>query len=46
MAADGLANGDIAQALFLSRKTIEMHLGSVYRKLGIRSRAELPQALG
>ena len=45
MAAEGLSNGDIARALFLTRKTIEMHLGNAYKKLGIRSRAELPTAL-
>jgi DNA-binding CsgD family transcriptional regulator len=39
------ANRDIAQALFVTPKTIETHLGSVYRKLGIRSRHELPAAL-
>jgi DNA-binding CsgD family transcriptional regulator len=45
MAADGLSNPDIAQALFVTRKTIEMHLGNAYRKLDIHSRAQLPEAL-
>jgi DNA-binding CsgD family transcriptional regulator len=45
MAAGGLANKQIAQALFLTIKTIEMHLGRSYRKLEIRSRAELPPGL-
>lgn len=45
MAADGLSNPEIAQALFVTRKTVEAHLGSAYRKLGIRSRAELAGAL-
>jgi DNA-binding CsgD family transcriptional regulator len=45
MAAEGLSNGEIAQALFLTRKTIEMHLGNTYRKLDIRSRADLPVAM-
>ena len=40
-AADGLSNKEIAAALFLSPKTIEHHLSSVYRKRGYRSRAEL-----
>ena len=31
--------------MFLSRKTIEFHLTRVYRKLGIRSRAELATAV-
>lgn len=42
MAADGRSNPDIAQALFLSRKTVEMHLGHAYRKLGVSSRRDLP----
>ncbi|MDA0182829.1 LuxR C-terminal-related transcriptional regulator, partial [Solirubrobacter phytolaccae] len=45
MAAEGMTNRDIAQALFVTQKTVEMHLGSVYRKLGVRSRRELPTAL-
>ena len=40
-AADGATNKEIAQALFLSVKTIEMHLGNAYRKLDISSRREL-----
>ncbi|HEX5541556.1 MAG TPA: LuxR family transcriptional regulator [Micromonospora sp.] len=39
--ARGARNREIATALFLSPKTVEGHLSSVYRKLGIRSRAEL-----
>lgn len=45
MAAEGLTNADIAQALFVTRKTIETHLHSVFRKLGISSRRELAAAL-
>jgi DNA-binding CsgD family transcriptional regulator len=45
MAADGLSNPEIAQALFVTRKTVETHLGNAYRKLDIQSRAELPRAL-
>jgi len=45
MARDGLANREIAQALFLSPKTVEMHLSHAYRKLGIGSRAQLAGAL-
>jgi class 3 adenylate cyclase/DNA-binding CsgD family transcriptional regulator len=45
-AAEGLSNKDIAQALFVTTKTVDVHLGNVYRKLGIGSRTELPQALG
>jgi DNA-binding CsgD family transcriptional regulator len=45
MAAEGRANPEIAQALFVSRKTVEMHLSRVYRKLDIGSRDDLPAAL-
>jgi DNA-binding CsgD family transcriptional regulator len=45
MAAGGSSNSDIAQALFLTVKTVEMHLTSVYRKLDIHSRSELPTFL-
>ena len=46
MAADGMGNRAIAQALFVTIKTVEVHLGSTYRKLGVPSRADLPDALG
>src|SRR5262249_219862 len=46
MAADNMTNKDIAQALFVTPKTVEVHLSSVYRKLQISSRAQLPDALG
>jgi DNA-binding CsgD family transcriptional regulator len=39
--AKGLTNREVAGALFLSPKTIEFHLTRVYRKLDVRSRAEL-----
>jgi DNA-binding CsgD family transcriptional regulator/tetratricopeptide (TPR) repeat protein len=45
MAAAGDANGTIAQALFVTIKTVEMHLTSTYRKLAIASRTELVEAL-
>ena len=41
LAAAGLANREIAQQAFLSVKTVEANLARAYRKLGIRSRAEL-----
>lgn len=41
LAASGMANRDIAAALFVSAKTVEANLTQIYRKLGIRSRAEL-----
>ena len=46
LAADGLSNPEIAQALFVTRKTVETHLGRAYRKLGISGRGELANALG
>jgi DNA-binding CsgD family transcriptional regulator len=45
LVADGLTNREVAQTLFLSEKTVEGHLGQVYRKLGIRTRSQLPRAL-
>jgi DNA-binding CsgD family transcriptional regulator len=46
MAASGLSNPEIAQELFLTVKTIEMHLTRTYRKLDIRRRADVARALG
>jgi DNA-binding CsgD family transcriptional regulator len=46
MATEGLSNPEIAQALFITRKTVEMHLSNAYRKLEIGGRAELSSALG
>ena len=45
LAANGLSNPAIAQSLFVTRKTVETHLGRAYSKLDIRSRKELPAAL-
>jgi len=45
LAAGGQTNRDIAQALYVTPKTIEVHLSNAYRKLGIRSRRELAHAL-
>ena len=41
LAASGMTNRDIAAALFISAKTVEHNLSRAYRKLEIRSRAEL-----
>jgi NarL family two-component system response regulator LiaR len=40
MAAKGMSNTDIAEALFLSVRTIESHLGSIFNKLSVGSRTE------
>ena len=45
LAADGKTNREVGAQLFLSPKTIEWHLGHVYRKLGIRSRSKLARVL-
>jgi DNA-binding CsgD family transcriptional regulator len=45
LAAEGATNRKIAQSLYLSPKTVEMHLGRAYRKLDIASRAELATTL-
>jgi DNA-binding CsgD family transcriptional regulator len=45
MAAEGQSNKDIAQTLFVTLKTVEMHLSNAFRKLDIKSRRELAGAL-
>jgi DNA-binding CsgD family transcriptional regulator len=45
LASDGQTNRDIAQTLYVTPKTVEVHLTNAYRKLGIGSRRELPAAL-
>ena len=46
LASAGLSNREIAAELSLAPKTVEMNLSSVYRKLGIRSRAQLHGRIG
>ncbi len=41
MVASGATNREAGARLFLSAKTVEAHLGRIYRKLGVRSRTEL-----
>jgi DNA-binding CsgD family transcriptional regulator len=45
LVAKGMTNKQVAAALFMSPKTVEAHVARVYRKLGIRSRAELGRAM-
>jgi DNA-binding CsgD family transcriptional regulator len=44
-AVEGRTNREIAEALFVTEKTVERHLGSAYQKLGIRSRFQLSAAV-
>lgn len=46
LAASGMTTKDVATALFISPKTVETNLSRIYRKLGIRSRAELGRIFG
>jgi DNA-binding CsgD family transcriptional regulator len=45
LAAGGATNREIARRLYLSPKTVEMHLRSAYRKLDLQSRDQLAAAL-
>jgi DNA-binding CsgD family transcriptional regulator len=45
-AADGSTNREIAEDLFVTVKTVEGHLANAFGKLDIRSRTQLPEALG
>lgn len=45
LAATGFTNREVAAALFISPKTVEANLARVYRKFGIRTRAELGQRM-
>jgi DNA-binding CsgD family transcriptional regulator len=46
LAASGMTYREVAAALFISPKTVEVNLTRIYRKLGIRSRAELGRLMG
>jgi DNA-binding CsgD family transcriptional regulator len=46
LAAAGMTNREIAERMFISLRTAEANLSRVYRKLGIRSRAELARDFG
>jgi DNA-binding CsgD family transcriptional regulator len=46
LAASGMTYREVAAALFISPKTVEVNLSRIYRKLGIHSRAELGRLMG
>ncbi|MDQ1503189.1 MAG: hypothetical protein QOD57_916, partial [Actinomycetota bacterium] len=41
LAAEGASNPDIADQLYVSRRTVESHLTKIYTKLGVSSRTQL-----
>jgi DNA-binding NarL/FixJ family response regulator len=45
LVAGGATNREIAQVLFLSPKTVERHVSNVFKKVGVRNRAELASRL-
>jgi len=45
LAAEGHTNREIAERLFVTPKTIEMHLGNVFRKLHVEGRSQLSRVL-
>jgi DNA-binding CsgD family transcriptional regulator len=45
LAADGMTNREIAATLFVTTRTVEIHLTHAYQKLDISSREQLPEAL-
>jgi DNA-binding CsgD family transcriptional regulator len=45
LAAEGMTNREVAQALFITTMTTKGHLSHIYRKLGITRRDQLSRAL-
>ena len=46
LAGEGLTNREIAQSLFVTARTVEGHLTSVFRKLSLDSREQLAATIG
>jgi DNA-binding NarL/FixJ family response regulator len=44
LAAEGLTNPEIGEKLFISRRTVQAHLSTIFGKLGVSSRSELASA--
>jgi DNA-binding NarL/FixJ family response regulator len=42
---EGVTNKEAAERLYLSVKTVDYHLGNIYRKLGVRNRTHLARLL-
>ena len=45
LAVEGLSNREISTRLFVTQKTVEYHLSTAFKKLGINSRQQLAQAI-
>lgn len=46
LVASGLNNSEVAEALVVTRKTVEYHLRNIFRKLGVSNRTQLASMIG